>query len=455
MAYQNTTNQYQESRYIVTIGVAPYPTIQSAIDAANTAGIPATILVRAGVYTENLTLYDGIELQGTYSNQAVIIGTHTPPSSGTCTFTSLGLSSVGVNGHVLTSNAVGTAEINFTLCEFNIFDGYICNLPNWTGSINLALCKDLSSVDNGVVNNASTSTIYIANCSFLAGGTKSLLSSGVLNISNTEISNPVVLSGSGRSTFSGGSTNSQPLTLSGTAILDVLNGMITTDTRTSITLGLGTRINLYDACVYTTNAIAISGTGTAGIYNTTFGSSYALAAGVITIYSGAVMNAVNQMTAATVSSFTTAGIVTNAATGILSSLTNGTDNYILTVDPATHLPSWQIPIAGGITWTRETSASVSAVINHGYINTNVGLTTITLPATAALGTIIAVMGESAAGWKISTGALQNIQFGSLSTTPGATGYLASTNQFDVVYLLCRVADTTWSVIQSQGNIAIA
>ena len=62
------------------------------------------------------------------------------------------------------------------------------------------------------------------------------------------------------------------------------------------------------------------------------------------------------------------------------------------------------------------------------------------------------MGESAAGWKIAQNAGQSVQIGNVSTTIGITGYLASSDQYDVVYLVCRVVDTTWSVVQSMGNI---
>jgi hypothetical protein len=65
------------------------------------------------------------------------------------------------------------------------------------------------------------------------------------------------------------------------------------------------------------------------------------------------------------------------------------------------------------------------------------------------------MGESSGGWKIAQNAGQNVQFGSVSTTSGITGSLASTNQYDVVYLVCRIADTTWSVSSVQGNLTIS
>jgi hypothetical protein len=109
---------------------------------------------------------------------------------------------------------------------------------------------------------------------------------------------------------------------------------------------------------------------------------------------------------------------------------------------------------GGITWSREAGAAVAAAVDSGYINTNVGLTTVTLPATAALGTVIEIMGESAAGWTIAQNAGQSIQFGNLSTTVGVGGSLASTNRWDTVKIVCRVADTTWSVTSNVGVLNV-
>jgi len=109
---------------------------------------------------------------------------------------------------------------------------------------------------------------------------------------------------------------------------------------------------------------------------------------------------------------------------------------------------------GGVTWSREAGAAVAALVNHGYIPTNVGLTTFTLPATAALGTIIEICGESASGFVIAQNAGQSIQFGNLSTTVGAGGSLASTNQWDAVKIVCRVVDTTWSVLSNVGILNV-
>ena len=110
--------------------------------------------------------------------------------------------------------------------------------------------------------------------------------------------------------------------------------------------------------------------------------------------------------------------------------------------------------ASGIGWTDVTGASQAMVADNGYTANNAGLVTFTLPATAAYGTGLAVVGKGSGGWQINVGTGQNIQVGSLSTTV-TTGSVASTNRFDSINLVCSTADTTWSVLGGvQGNLTI-
>lgn len=109
---------------------------------------------------------------------------------------------------------------------------------------------------------------------------------------------------------------------------------------------------------------------------------------------------------------------------------------------------------GGIKWTNVTGTSQTAVGNNGYIANNAALVTITLPATAAVGQIVAVTGAGAGGWKIAQNAGQQIFFGSSSTTSGTGGSLASTNQRDAIELICTAANTGFTVRDAQGNITV-
>lgn len=100
-----------------------------------------------------------------------------------------------------------------------------------------------------------------------------------------------------------------------------------------------------------------------------------------------------------------------------------------------------------------TGTSQSAATNTAYVTNNAALCTVTLPTTAAVGDEQRVIGLGAGGWKIAQNSGQLINFGNQVTTTGVGGSLASSNQFDTIHLKCTVANTTWSVVSSQGNIA--
>lgn len=108
----------------------------------------------------------------------------------------------------------------------------------------------------------------------------------------------------------------------------------------------------------------------------------------------------------------------------------------------------------GLTWNAVTTTSATMVAENGYLANNAALVTLTLPTTAAQFTSIIVDGQGAGGWKIAQNALQSINFSSTPTTTGVSGSLASINQYDSVTLLCVVANTTWNVIASVGNITV-
>lgn len=104
-----------------------------------------------------------------------------------------------------------------------------------------------------------------------------------------------------------------------------------------------------------------------------------------------------------------------------------------------------------ITWVDVTAATQAMAINTGYTANSSSLITFTLPATAAYGTELYVVGKGTGLWTIVQNASQIIHFGSVNTTV-TTGSLSSTLQYDVVGLVCSVANTEWTVIQSIGDI---
>lgn len=114
--------------------------------------------------------------------------------------------------------------------------------------------------------------------------------------------------------------------------------------------------------------------------------------------------------------------------------------------------------ASSIGWNTVTSAT-NMVAENGYIvnNSTSSPIVLTLPTTAVVGTSLAIIGtgSGSGGWSVTQGSGQSIQVGTSSSTTGPTGHIASTNRFDNIYLVCIVANTTWSVLGGpQGSITV-
>ena len=102
----------------------------------------------------------------------------------------------------------------------------------------------------------------------------------------------------------------------------------------------------------------------------------------------------------------------------------------------------------------EPTTARTAAANKAYRPTSASLTTFTLPATCAEGATIAIEGAGAGGWLIAQAAGQSIIYGDKSTTVGVSGSLNSMHSRDVVKLRCVVADTTYQVVSTIGNLDV-
>ena len=95
---QNSTYLYSPNTIIVDdAGTTPFVTIAAGITAAVGLGYDTTIFVRTGTYTENLTLVEGINIQGEDKASTIIIGTHIIPATDTITLSNLTLQATGTN----------------------------------------------------------------------------------------------------------------------------------------------------------------------------------------------------------------------------------------------------------------------------------------------------------------------------------------------------------------------
>ena len=123
---------------------------------------------------------------------------------------------------------------------------------------------------------------------------------------------------------------------------------------------------------------------------------------------------------------------------IWASLTPGSN---ITITPGAN----SITIAAineAVVWTPE-ATSFNIVAGNGYIATGLGAAiTATLPATAVVGDIFEI-------------ALQYINFGNQTTTPGITGSLTTTAVGDCLRIVCIATNIGWQVLSSIGNLIVA
>ena len=108
---------------------------------------------------------------------------------------------------------------------------------------------------------------------------------------------------------------------------------------------------------------------------------------------------------------------------------------------------------GSLVWNDVSGTSQAAAINQGYIISNAGQTTVTLPATAAEGSVFAVQAKGAAGWILQMNTGQTCHFGNSATS--SAGSLTSTNLWDSVSIVCVTANITFAVTSAVGNLTVA
>ena len=115
----------------------------------------------------------------------------------------------------------------------------------------------------------------------------------------------------------------------------------------------------------------------------------------------------------------------------------------------------QTSTSAGFTPVDATSATVTLAPGNIYITDRAAGVTYTLPATATLGSIIAIVGKLGS-WTVAQNANQQILLGTLSSTVGVNGSLSSSSTSDSVQLVCTTsgASTVWRVMNDQGSLTI-
>jgi hypothetical protein len=223
------------------------------------------------------------------------------------------------------------------------------------------------------------------------------------------------------------STASAGAILAGTATANqvLLSGSSTTPAWSTATYPATTTIN---QLLYSSSANVIGGLATANsatLYTSTTG---------VPAFTGSMTN--GQLLIGSTSANPALGTLT-AGTGI--SITNGA-------------ASITVSSSGADIWVDETGSSVTMTTNTGYTSDDgSNLVTFTLPTTSAIGDWVEINGKGSGLWKIAQASGQQIHIGTVATTSGSGGSLASVNQYDNVRLRCLTANTIWTVVSQQSS----
>ena len=473
---QNGTNKYIDHPIIVdAAGSTPFTTVASGITAAVGLGLaaPTTVFIKSGTYTEDLTLVNGINLQGENEHTVIIDGAHTVPAAGTFKASHIKFAQTTPATNVFVEGGAGTCAIDIEHCIFYIDSGIAFNLVASTGPIAIDNCSDISPANSIIDNTTGASVVTIKN-SVLGSGAVAAAIGGATTILSSHLHCSLDFQGTASSYVRNCSVTSDGVNTPQISTNDTTTVYLSDST---INSGTAATLNVVDAgsTVYVCNCGLIStvvggnlviGLGSVQFDEATFWTAKGITV-TTPVYDSRVVTGSLQLDPTTTvgALYGAAGVVTSTAamtdgqvligsTGVAPVLGTLTAGAGISVTNAAG--SITVASTGSAIWTAM-DADATLAVNTARINTKAAaLLTATLPATAAVGTTIILQGSAAGanGWKIAQNALQNIQIGNTSTTIGAGGSIASTDDNDSISLVCTVADTTWNAFAVVGNLTI-
>jgi len=250
---------------IAADGTGDYLTIQEGINAAQAAGVPATVYIKPGQYTENLLLIEECDLVGAAAggeNSFVeIVGIHIPPRSGTLRMSNITFTSAT---HVLSDAAIGTSNIYFNSCSTNITNGYMVNCPNFTGLFSFTDIETTLSTDDGGINNTGGAEVLINNSQFGRGTGNDIIIRGSTSITCSTIAAPI----NAQTGSVIGMTNTtviQPVTFINNSAAVITNSFFNTGASAAITHSSTGTVTLSNVSINSSNTPAIDGAGAGAI----------------------------------------------------------------------------------------------------------------------------------------------------------------------------------------------
>lgn len=267
---------------------ANYTTISSAITAAALTGVPCTIFIQPGTYTENLTLPVGISLTAFdcngVSGDTIINGKITCNSSDASQQNVIsGLYLQTNSDYIIEMTGSNTCDVKIIQCFFSCLNNTAIHITNANASLMLKECTGNTAVNTSIftVTNTTTSPLngglIFIDCFFdnstAASTTASTISAGLCQIFNSRFLVPITTSGTANFTLSNstidcGAINTTALTIGGSGGNEIYNSNLLSGTATALVMTGSGFVQGIE--VKSTNAAAISGAGTLNYSNINF-----------------------------------------------------------------------------------------------------------------------------------------------------------------------------------------
>lgn len=295
---QLSTNTFCEAKWVVSPNAydGTHTSISSAIASASSGD---TIFIRPGTYTENPTLKAGVNLTANICDaQTENASTANVIISGTVTASYTGAASI--SGICLqTNSSFAVVQSGSNLCTLILTNCFIHGTNNTAIQITnsapgsffyMDKCRGNLAAGNAYFSASGAGKNYIFGCSLLNDGgsvVASTISSGAWDIRNTFFANAITNSGvvsitislctifgavicSNNGGIASGNCSYQTFTSSGTGSCTFTSCNFFGSTNTAITVGSGCIVTATLCDVNSSNANAISGTGTLNYANITF-----------------------------------------------------------------------------------------------------------------------------------------------------------------------------------------
>lgn len=261
------------ARYIVSVGGitdgANYSTIQSAINAAQATGVNQTVFIQPGTYTENLTLFAGINLTAypcdSDEPNVTIVGKMTATFSGTCSISSIRLQTNG--DYCLELTGANSPVVKLIGCYINATNFNAIHDTATGSTVWLISCRGDCASNTYFVFTAGAAKIFH---SILTSSTATPTLSTFVNASCdfnwTYCAFPISVSGTGDFTAEWciiTILNTLNLTIAGTSGNNIIvDCRLESGTASTISVSAGSLLYITNCSLKSTNAAVITGAGT-------------------------------------------------------------------------------------------------------------------------------------------------------------------------------------------------